>query len=47
MLITLQDTPALRLHTADDVAIALVPLSANRRIEIVLYPKDLSQIAAQ
>src|SRR6476661_4789243 len=34
MLITLQDTPALRLHPADDVAIALVPLSANRRIEI-------------
>src|SRR5207253_5680008 len=34
MLITLQDTPALRLHPDDDVAIALVPLSANRRIEI-------------
>jgi altronate hydrolase len=34
MLITLQDTPALRLHADDDVAIALVPLSANRRIEI-------------
>jgi altronate hydrolase len=34
MLITLQDTPALRLHPADDVAIALVPLSANRRIEV-------------
>ena len=34
MLITLQDTPALRLHADDDVAIALVPLSANRRIEV-------------
>ena len=34
MLITLQDTPALRLHPDDDVAIALVPLSANRRIEV-------------
>src|SRR5262249_51057751 len=34
MLITLQDTPALRLHPDDDVAIALVPLSARRRIEV-------------
>jgi altronate hydrolase len=34
MLITLQDTPALRLHPDDDVAIALVPLSANRRVEV-------------
>ena len=34
MLITLQDTPALRLHPDDDVAIALVPLSANRRIDV-------------
>ena len=37
MLITLQDTPALRLHPDDDVAIALVPLSANRRIEVGEY----------
>jgi altronate hydrolase len=34
MLITLQDTPALRLHPDDDVAVALVPLSANRTIEV-------------
>jgi altronate hydrolase len=37
MLITLQNTPALRLHPDDDVAIALVPLAANRRIEIAGY----------
>ncbi len=34
MLITLQDTPALRLHADDDVAIALVPLGTGRRIEV-------------
>ncbi len=34
MLITLQDTPALRLHPGDDVAIALVPLAASRRIDV-------------
>ena len=34
MLITLQETPALRLHPDDDVAIALVPLAARRRITI-------------
>ena len=34
MLITLHDTPALKLHPADDVAIALTPLGANKRIDI-------------
>jgi altronate hydrolase len=42
MLITLQDTPALRLHPDDDVAIALVPLSANRKIEIAGRPVRLN-----
>ncbi|HEU5103119.1 MAG TPA: altronate dehydratase family protein [Roseiflexaceae bacterium] len=42
MLITLQDTPALRLHPDDDVAIALVPLSANRRIEVAGHSLRLS-----
>jgi altronate hydrolase len=32
MLISLQDTPALRLHPDDDVAVALVPLAAGRQI---------------
>src|SRR5262245_24603251 len=32
MLISLQDTPALRLHADDDVAVALVPLPAGRQI---------------
>lgn len=34
MLITLQETPAIRLHPADDVAIALTPLSAGRRVAV-------------
>lgn len=34
MLITLQDTPAIRLHPADDVAVALAPLPANRTISV-------------
>jgi altronate hydrolase len=34
MLISLQDTPALRLHLDDDVAVALVPLTAGRRVAI-------------
>jgi altronate hydrolase len=42
MLITLQDTPALKLHPDDDVAIALVPLSANRKIEVAGQPLRLS-----
>jgi altronate hydrolase len=42
MLITLQDTPALRLHPDDDVAIALVPLSANRKIEVAGRPLRLA-----
>jgi altronate hydrolase len=42
MLITLQNTPALRLHPDDDVAIALVPLSANRKIEVAGRPLRLA-----
>ncbi|MBC8162357.1 MAG: altronate dehydratase [Roseiflexaceae bacterium] len=34
MLISLQETPAIRLHAADDVAIALVPLGAGRRVSV-------------
>lgn len=34
MRIILQDTPALRLHPDDDVAIALVPLGEGRHIEV-------------
>jgi altronate hydrolase len=34
MLITLQDTPALRLHPDDDVAVALMPLHAGRKIDV-------------
>jgi altronate hydrolase len=34
MLITLQNTPALRLHPDDDVAIALVPLAAGRQVAV-------------
>jgi altronate hydrolase len=34
MLITLQDTPALRLHPDDDVAVALAPLHAGRTIDV-------------
>src|SRR5687768_3772334 len=34
MLITLHDTPALQLHPDDDVAIALTPLHAGRRLEV-------------
>lgn len=32
MLITLQETPALRLHSDDDVAVALAPLTAGRTV---------------
>jgi altronate hydrolase len=34
MLITLHDTPALKLHPDDDVAVALTPLGARRNIEV-------------
>jgi altronate hydrolase len=34
VLISLQETPALRLHPTDDVAIALIPLPAGRTIAI-------------
>ncbi len=34
MLITLHDTPALRLHPDDDVLIALVPLGAGRDVAV-------------
>jgi altronate hydrolase len=34
MLISLQDTPVLRLHPDDDVAVALVPLAAGRRVTV-------------
>ena len=34
MLISLQQTPALRLHPDDNVAIALLPLKSGRRIEV-------------
>jgi altronate hydrolase len=34
VLISLQETPALRLHPTDDVAIALIPLPAGRAIAI-------------
>ena len=33
MVITLQDLPALRLHSADNLAIALAPLPARRLVE--------------
>lgn len=34
MRITLQDTPALKLHPGDDVGVALVPLSAGRFVSV-------------
>src|SRR3712207_6761880 len=34
MIITLQETPALRLHPDDDVAIALLPLAPGRKVEV-------------
>ena len=34
MRITLQDTPAIKLHPDDDVAVALVPLAAGRLIQL-------------
>jgi altronate hydrolase len=34
MLISFQDTPALKLHPDDDVAVALVPLNAGRLLTI-------------
>src|SRR5581483_4523248 len=42
MLITLQDKPAIRLHPADDVAIALAPLARNRTIDIGERPVRLT-----
>src|ERR1043165_9213465 len=41
MLITLQNTPALQLHPDDEVAIALTPLHAGRRIEVAGQPVRL------
>ena len=37
MLISLQETPALRLHPDDDVAIALMPLAPNRAVAVDGY----------
>ena len=34
MRITLQDTPALKLHPDDDVGVALVPLSVGRFVQV-------------
>jgi hypothetical protein len=34
MQIMLQETPAIKLHPDDNVAIALVPLSAGRQLTI-------------
>lgn len=34
MHISLQETPAIRLHPADDVAVALLPLPAGRRVVV-------------
>src|SRR5262245_5151888 len=42
MLISLQDTPALRLHSDDDVAVALVPLAAGRQISLGGQPLRLA-----
>src|SRR6266511_4042166 len=42
MLITLQEKPALRLHPNDDVAIALVPLTRHRTIDIGHHPVRLN-----
>jgi len=42
MLISLQDTPALRLHPEDDVAVALVPLAAGRQISLGGQPLRLA-----
>lgn len=42
MLITLQDLPALRLHAADDLAIALTPLHARRTIQAEGWSVQLS-----
>jgi altronate hydrolase len=43
MLITLHDTPALRLHPDDDVAIALVPFPAGRRVAVAGQTLTLAQ----
>ena len=42
MLITLQETPAVRLHAADDVAVALAPLHARRSIHVGDMPITLA-----
>jgi altronate hydrolase len=42
MLISLQETPALQLHPDDDVAVALAPLGAGRRLTIGRYAIRLS-----
>jgi arabinonate dehydratase len=42
MLISLQDIPALRLHPEDDVAVALMPLAAGRRINLGGQPLRLA-----
>lgn len=42
MLIAFQETPALRLHSDDDVAVALIPLAAGRQIDIGQQPVRLA-----
>jgi altronate hydrolase len=42
MLISLQDTPALRLHPDDDVVVALMPLAAGRKILVGEQPVRLA-----
>jgi altronate hydrolase len=42
MLISLQDTPALRLHPDDDVVVALMPLAAGRKITAGEQPVRLT-----
>ena len=42
MQIMLQETPAIRLHPDDNVAIALVPLSAGRQLTIAGYSIQLT-----
>jgi altronate hydrolase len=34
MLISLQETPALRIHPADDVAVTLIPLAAEKTLKV-------------
>ena len=42
MQIMLQETPAIRLHPDDNIAIALVPLSAGRQLTIAGYTIQLA-----